>query len=169
MDTSNERPTQGADGAVGELTMDSGDWRSQMQRQRIMNKILDIFKKHLPFSGYARQLVLKNIAERVEEEIYTAATNQSEYSRKMCFNMLTIETRLQNPMSGPSIPQTDNPNGGDWQEEVYQKIKAMKKLYELESSDWRAGLKAELRQRVVNKMIKSWHHPIPQTRGTTRT
>ncbi|XP_076935886.1 uncharacterized protein LOC143602768 [Bidens hawaiensis] len=159
MDTSNGRPTQGAHGAVGEITIESGDWRSHPQRQRIMNKILDILKKHLPFSGYDRQQELKKIAERVEEEIYTAATSQSEYSRKLCFNMLSIETRLQNPMSGPSIPQTDNLNGGDWQEEVYQKIKAMTKLYELESSDWRAGLKAESRQRVLNKMIKSCHHP----------
>ncbi|XP_076952498.1 mediator of RNA polymerase II transcription subunit 15a-like [Bidens hawaiensis] len=152
MDTSNERPTQGAHGAVGEITMESGDWRSHPQRQLIMNKILDILKKHLPFSGYERQRELKKIAERVKEEIYTAATNQSEYSRKICFNMLATETRLQNPMSGPSISQTDNLTGGDWQEEVYHKIKAMKKLYELESSDWRAGLKAEVRQQVVNKM-----------------
>ncbi|KAJ0601920.1 hypothetical protein HanIR_Chr03g0134121 [Helianthus annuus] len=78
---------------------------------------------------------------------------QSEYSRKVCFMMLTMETRLKNPMLSnsaaitvnPSVPvdstaQTDNPNNGDWQEEVYQKIKAMQKLYLLESDDWKAQL-----------------------------
>ncbi|KAL8195745.1 hypothetical protein R6Q57_025498 [Mikania cordata] len=133
-------------GTVGNLTKESGDWRAQLHRQSSVNKLTDTLIRHLPFSGYERLQELKNIAVRIEEEIYTAATSQSEYSRKICLNMLMIETRLQNPMSDSfqsnnlcfSVPldstaQAGNPNGGDWQEEVYQKVKAMKELYLLDS------------------------------------
>ncbi|XP_022028894.1 mediator of RNA polymerase II transcription subunit 15a isoform X2 [Helianthus annuus] len=96
---------------------------------------MDIFKKHLPFSAYERLQELKKIAERVEEEVYTAATSQSEYSRKICLNMLILDTRLQHSLEPlDSTNQTDDLNGEDWQEEVYRKIKAMKELYLLESS-----------------------------------
>ncbi|KAK9077745.1 hypothetical protein SSX86_006082 [Deinandra increscens subsp. villosa] len=151
MDTSNGRPTRGACGAVDDPTMVSCNWRDQPQRRRIVNKIMDTLKKNLPFSRHERLQELKKIAERVEDEIYTAATSQSEYSRKICFMMLTIETRLQTPLvdsvksnsaasynslhhSIPfdSIARIDNPNGRDWQQEVYQKIKAMKDLYLLD-------------------------------------
>ncbi|KAI3804620.1 hypothetical protein L1987_26314 [Smallanthus sonchifolius] len=87
--------------------------------------------------GYERLEELKKIGQRVEQEIYAAS--QSEYSRKICFMMLTMETRLQNPVRSnsnsvafDSTAQTGDPNGGDWQEEVYQKIKAMKDLYLLD-------------------------------------
>ncbi|KAJ0944664.1 putative mediator complex subunit 15, KIX domain-containing protein [Helianthus annuus] len=86
---------------------------------------MDTLKKHLPFSGYERLQELKKIAERVEQEIHTAATSQSEYSRKVCFMMLTMETRLKNPMQSNSAAIT---------------IKAMQKLYLLESDDWKAQL-----------------------------
>ncbi|KAK9077746.1 hypothetical protein SSX86_006083 [Deinandra increscens subsp. villosa] len=141
MDTSNCRPTQGARGAAGDPTMESGDWRAQLQREMTVNKIMDTLKKHLPFPRHERLQELNKIAKRVEEEIYTAATSQSEYSRKICFMMLTMETRLQNPkldsMLSNSLPfdliaQTGNRNGRDWQQEVYQKIKAMKYQYLLD-------------------------------------
>ncbi|KAJ0936749.1 putative coactivator CBP, KIX domain superfamily, mediator complex subunit 15, KIX [Helianthus annuus] len=115
--------------------MESGDWKDDEQRQMIVNKIMDIFKKHLPFSAYERLQELKKIAERVEEEVYTAATTQSEYSRKICLNMLILDTRLQHSLEPlDSTDQTDDLKGEDWQEEVYRKIKAMKELYLLESS-----------------------------------
>ncbi|KAJ0944662.1 putative coactivator CBP, KIX domain superfamily, mediator complex subunit 15, KIX [Helianthus annuus] len=115
--------------------MESGDWKDDEQRQMIVNKIMDIFKKHLPFSAYERLQELIKIAERVEEEVYTAATSQSEYSRKICLNMLIVDTRLQHSLEPlDSTDQTDDLNGEDWQEEVYRKIKAMKELYLLESS-----------------------------------
>ncbi|KAD4178631.1 hypothetical protein E3N88_27222 [Mikania micrantha] len=99
MGTNNRRPTQGATGA-----MESGDWKGQLQRKRIVSKIMDVLKRHLPFSKYERLQELKKIAERIEEEIYTASTSQSEYSRKTCFMMLTIETRLQSPISTKGYP-----------------------------------------------------------------
>ncbi|KAJ0774711.1 putative coactivator CBP, KIX domain superfamily, mediator complex subunit 15, KIX [Helianthus annuus] len=136
---------------------------------------MDILRKYLPFYRYDRLQELKKIAERVEKEVYTAATTQSEYSRRICLNMLIMETRLQNRMLDPtSVPLATTANGGDWQEEVYQKIKTMKDLYLLdlrfmhiasgtvgdgavgdailESDDWRVQLRTDSRQRVVNKM-----------------
>ncbi|KAL8264109.1 hypothetical protein R6Q59_022239 [Mikania micrantha] len=108
MDTNNWRPTQGANGAIGgtigDPTMESGDWRAQLQadsRQRIVNKIMETLKRHLPFSGHEGLQELKKIAVRFEEKIYTAATSQSDYLRKISLKMLTMETRSQNPMSDP--------------------------------------------------------------------
>ncbi|KAC9988346.1 hypothetical protein E3N88_44978 [Mikania micrantha] len=185
-----------ANGTVGNLTMECGDWRAQLQRQRSVNKLMDILTRHLPFSGYERLQELKKIAVRVEEEIYTVSTSQSEYSRKICLNMLMIETRLQNPMSyslqsnSPSfsVPldltaQAGNPNGGDWQEEVYQKVKAMKELYLLDlrptqgasgleaigdhvmqPGDWRAQLSAASRERIRNRITDTLKRHLPFSR-----
>ncbi|XP_071741694.1 mediator of RNA polymerase II transcription subunit 15a-like [Rutidosis leptorrhynchoides] len=102
MDTSSWRPTQGAGGVgVADSSMETGDWRAQLQadsRQRIVNKIMDTLKRHLPFSGLEGLQELKKIAVRFEEKIYTAATSQSDYLRKISLKMLTMETRSQNPM-----------------------------------------------------------------------
>ena len=104
MDDNNWRPIQG-----GEPAMDAVDWRTQLQpdsRQRIVNRIMDTLKKHLPFSGQEGLHELKKIAERFEEKIYTAATSQSGYLRKISLKMLTMETESQNsiPNSLPSNP-----------------------------------------------------------------
>ncbi|KVH91385.1 Coactivator CBP, KIX domain-containing protein [Cynara cardunculus var. scolymus] len=102
MDTSNWRPTQGGSAGGGDSSMESADWRSQLQadsRQRIVNKIMDTLKRHLPFSGHEGLQELKKIAVRFEEKIYTAATSQSDYLRKISLKMLTMETRSQNSMS----------------------------------------------------------------------
>ncbi|KAK9077742.1 hypothetical protein SSX86_006079 [Deinandra increscens subsp. villosa] len=144
----NGSPTQGATSAaaIGNSAMEVCDWRAQLHRQKSVHNIMDTLKMHLSFSRHERLQELEKIAERVEDEVYTAATSQSEYSRKICFMMLSIETRLQNHMPdrsnsaalynsvNPSVllAATDNPNGGSWQEEVYQKIKAMKDLYLLD-------------------------------------
>ncbi|MFS7895743.1 putative mediator complex subunit 15, KIX domain-containing protein [Helianthus anomalus] len=48
-----------AGAAVSDSTMESGDWKDDEQRQMIVNKIMDIFKKHLPFSAYERLQELK--------------------------------------------------------------------------------------------------------------
>ncbi|KAC9988344.1 hypothetical protein E3N88_44976 [Mikania micrantha] len=148
------RPTQGASGGVGGHTMESDNWRAQLQRQRVVNKIIDTLERHLPFSGYNTLQELKKIAERVEEETYTTATSQSEYSRKTCFMMLTMETRLKSPMSDPihsnSAANSVNP--------LADHIKVMKELYLL---DWRAQLQADIRSRIVNQMMVSLKQHIP--------
>ncbi|XP_052620258.1 mediator of RNA polymerase II transcription subunit 15a isoform X3 [Lactuca sativa] len=88
--------------------MENGEWRAQLQpdsRQRIVNKILDTLKRHLPFSGHEGLNELVKIAVRFEEKIYTAATSQSDYLRMISLKMLSMESRsLQNanmPGVGP--------------------------------------------------------------------
>ncbi|KAG6394973.1 hypothetical protein SASPL_145564 [Salvia splendens] len=54
---------------------------------------------HLPFSGEEGPQELKKIAVRFEEKIYTAATSQSDYLRKISLKMLTMESKSQNPMA----------------------------------------------------------------------
>nr|XP_043630644.1 mediator of RNA polymerase II transcription subunit 15a [Erigeron canadensis] len=100
MDTSNGRSTQGPHGAIGD-SVESGDWKAQLtadSRQSIVNKIMYTLKRHLPFSGHEGLQELKKIAVRFEEKIYTTATSQSDYLRKISLKMLTMETRSQNPM-----------------------------------------------------------------------
>ncbi|XP_027107552.1 mediator of RNA polymerase II transcription subunit 15a isoform X1 [Coffea arabica] len=90
--------------AAPPATIDSGDWRTQLQadyRQRIVNKIMEILKRHLPFAGEEGLRELKKIAVRFEEKIYSAATSQSDYLRKISLKMLTMETKSQNPMANP--------------------------------------------------------------------
>ncbi|KAJ6416099.1 hypothetical protein OIU84_004826, partial [Salix udensis] len=66
---------------------------------------MDTLKRHLPFSGQEGLQELKKIAVRFEEKIYTAATNQSDYLRKISLKMLTMETKSQN-----TTPTTGNAN-----------------------------------------------------------
>ncbi|XP_028082544.1 mediator of RNA polymerase II transcription subunit 15a isoform X6 [Camellia sinensis] len=83
-------------------TMDAGDWRTQLRpdsRQRIVNKIMDTLKRHLPFTGEEGLLELRKIAVRFEEKIYTAATSQ----------MLTMENKHQNFVaSSPPLNAASN-------------------------------------------------------------
>ncbi|RYQ87472.1 hypothetical protein Ahy_B09g094989 isoform A [Arachis hypogaea] len=98
MDTNNWRPNQGA-----EPIMDNNDWRSQLQpesRQRIVNKIMDTLKRHLPVSGQEGLHELRKIAQRFEEKIFTAATSQPDYLRKISLKMLTMETKNPGNMAG---------------------------------------------------------------------
>ncbi|XAR54494.1 hypothetical protein NMG60_11029639 [Bertholletia excelsa] len=170
MDNNNWRPAQGG----GEPTVDTGDWKTQLQpesRQRIVNKIMETLKRHLPFSGQEGLQELKRIAVRFEEKIFTAATSQSDYLRKISLKMLTMETKSQNTMSNSlpsnsannsrnppdsasldSTAQTGNVNSEDWQEEIYQKIKTMKEAYLPELN--------EMYQEIAGKLQQ--HDSLPQ-------
>lgn len=103
MDTNNWRLAQG-----GEPLTDTGDWRSQLQtdsRQAIVNKIMETLKRHIPVPGEE----LKEIAVRFEEKIFTAATSESEYQRKISLKMLAMDTKSQNPIS--NLLQSNSANG----------------------------------------------------------
>ncbi|KAK3122456.1 hypothetical protein QOZ80_8BG0669810 [Eleusine coracana subsp. coracana] len=122
MDGANWRPTQGADPAAvagidPNATAPAGsDWRAQLQpeaRSRIVNKIMETLKKHLPVSVPEGLSELQKIAVRFEEKIYTAATNQSDYLRKISLKMLSMESQTksqQNPGNAQAIP-SQNPPG----------------------------------------------------------
>ncbi|KAL6198629.1 hypothetical protein ACLB2K_028418 [Fragaria x ananassa] len=86
----------------GEPAMDTGDWRCQLQadsRERIVNKIMETLKRHLPFSGQEGLAELKKIAVRFEGKIYAAATSQSDYLRTISLKMLTMESKSQNTVT----------------------------------------------------------------------
>ncbi|XP_054783608.1 mediator of RNA polymerase II transcription subunit 15a-like isoform X2 [Prosopis cineraria] len=107
MDT-NWGPTQGT-----EPSMDTSDWRAQLQpdaRQRIVNKIMDTLKRHLPVSGQEGLLELRKIAQRFEEKIYTAATSQPDYLRKISLKMLTMENKTQSTLVNPVQSKTGGPS-----------------------------------------------------------
>ncbi|KAH1047921.1 hypothetical protein J1N35_038705 [Gossypium stocksii] len=98
MDTNNWRSTPPS----GEPTMDTGDWRTQLQpdsRQRIVNKIMDTLKRHLPFSGQEGLNELRKMAVRFEEKIFTAATSQSDYLKRISLKMLTMENKSQSTVA----------------------------------------------------------------------
>ncbi|KAL9666543.1 hypothetical protein QQ045_000877 [Rhodiola kirilowii] len=100
MESNNWRPAQSD---TPPNNIDASDWRSLLQpdsRQRIVNKILETLKKHLPYSGQDGLLELKNMAVRFEDKTYSAATSQSDYLRKISLKMLTMETKSQNTIAG---------------------------------------------------------------------
>ncbi|KAK2378607.1 mediator of RNA polymerase II transcription subunit 15a [Trifolium repens] len=60
----------------------TSEWRSQIQpetRQRIVNFVLNILIKYAP-NADKRLLELQMIAQRFEENIFTCATTQVQYS-----------------------------------------------------------------------------------------
>ncbi|XP_037460878.1 mediator of RNA polymerase II transcription subunit 15a-like [Triticum dicoccoides] len=120
----NWRPTQGSDPAAGGGGVDpnappppaGGDWRAGLQpdaRARIVNKITETLKKHLPASAPDGVNELQKIAVRFEEKIYTAATNQSDYLRKISLKMLSMETKTQQAAGNAQvIPNQNNSTPG---------------------------------------------------------
>ncbi|KAK7261977.1 hypothetical protein RIF29_28304 [Crotalaria pallida] len=104
MDTNNGTPDQSI-----EPNVDTSDWRGQLQpesRQRIVDKVMDSLKRHLPVSTPEGLLELRKIAQRFEEKIFTAAKSQTDYLLKISLKMLTMETKSQGTMAngpGPNL------------------------------------------------------------------
>ncbi|KAL8061742.1 hypothetical protein ABFX02_02G104800 [Erythranthe guttata] len=85
--------------AAADAGTEASDWKNHLQagpRQRIVNKITETLKRHLPFSGQEGLQQLKKIAVRFEERVYTEATSQSDYLRKISLKMLTMEIKPMN-------------------------------------------------------------------------
>ncbi|KAJ4979981.1 hypothetical protein NE237_010761 [Protea cynaroides] len=94
MDNNNLRPTQ------GEPSMDTVDWRSQLQpegRQRIVNKIMETLKMFNPISGPEELDELRKIAIRFEEKIYTTAESPLDYRLKISLKMVKLVAKSQTP------------------------------------------------------------------------
>ncbi|XP_026414287.1 uncharacterized protein LOC113309975 isoform X2 [Papaver somniferum] len=59
-----------------ESNMDATDWKTLLQpesRTRIVTKMVEILKRHLPFTGPEGLVELDKLAVRFEEKIFTAA------------------------------------------------------------------------------------------------
>ncbi|KAK8992894.1 hypothetical protein V6N11_048957 [Hibiscus sabdariffa] len=150
MDTNNWRPTP----PRGEPPMDADDWRTLLQpdsRQRIVNKIMDTLKRHLPFSGQEGLNELGKISERFEEKIFTAATSQTDYLRRISLKMLTMENKSQNaiPITGNNSKPPD-PGSQALQSQVHSQGQSVP--ISLQSNQSQAQL---LSQSVPNNMASA--------------
>ncbi|KAF3335812.1 mediator of RNA polymerase II transcription subunit 15a [Carex littledalei] len=82
------------------------DWRSELSeesRQRIVNKIMETLKRHLPVPVPEGLNELQKIAIRFEEKIYNLAFSQPDYLRKISLKMLSMEPKTQ-PGLNPPLP-----------------------------------------------------------------
>ncbi|CAL8998647.1 unnamed protein product [Prunus brigantina] len=113
----NERPSEDEDGEPsmspfgyglrsmspsgdGDPSMGTGDWRLPPHtRRKVVYKMMETLKRHLPLSTEEGLRVLKNIAVRFEEKIYAKATSQSDYIQKISLKMLTTQPKSHNTMA----------------------------------------------------------------------
>ncbi|KAM2741148.1 hypothetical protein EV2_029752 [Malus domestica] len=139
--------------------MEAGDdWRTQLQsesRHRIVAKIIETMKRHIPFDGPEGLRKIERIAVTFEENMYVGASSQSDYLRKISLTMLTMETKSQTAVSHASLDpvlmdtniQTRPPQGGEPPMEA--------------GVDWRSQLQSESRHRIVAKIIETMVRHIP--------
>ncbi|KAI8526395.1 hypothetical protein RHMOL_Rhmol13G0304000 [Rhododendron molle] len=148
-------------GGGGEPKVNTGGWRSQLNsvsRQRIVNKIKDTLKRHLPLSGQEGLQELKKIAERFEEKIYSSATSRSEYLRQISLKMLTMETN--------SPPSNSGNNSENSTHAVVNLIGRPGPVIgggepTVNIGDWRSELHLDSRQRIVNKIVDTLMRHLP--------
>ncbi|WJX42723.1 hypothetical protein P8452_29922 [Trifolium repens] len=85
-----------------ESSIETTGWRAQIppdSRQRIVNKIMDTLKRHLAVNGSEGLLALQKIAQRFEDRIFSAATSQSDYLRKISLKMLSMDNKSHNTIA----------------------------------------------------------------------
>ncbi|KAF7105410.1 hypothetical protein CFC21_106224 [Triticum aestivum] len=114
----NWRPIQGSDPAAGgdppppDQAIGAPIWIQPQARTRIVNKISEALKRHLPVSAVSHPdglNQLQQIAVRFEQRIYDAATTQSDYFRTISLKMLAMETKTQqDPGNDQVIPNQNN-------------------------------------------------------------
>ncbi|CAA7026064.1 unnamed protein product [Microthlaspi erraticum] len=142
--------------------MDTVDWRTQMppdSRQKIINKIMETLKKHLPFSLPEGLNELRRIATRFEERIFSDAVNQTDYLRKISMKMLTMEIKSQNA-AGPGSTSSITPakrsflssQGYHHMENVNSRLPIPKAEPGEITGDWRMYLPPGSRQRNAHKI-----------------
>ncbi|CAN1810640.1 Mediator of RNA polymerase II transcription subunit 15a [Linum perenne] len=103
-----------------EAAVDGADWRASLKagsRARVVNKIVEILTRHLPFHGRDGFEQLRKIAARYEQKVHTAATSQNDYVRRISLKMFTVENRSQSSMPSSFVylpPKSPgNPGGQD--------------------------------------------------------
>ncbi|KAM0923353.1 hypothetical protein ACQ4PT_005643 [Festuca glaucescens] len=87
-----------------------GDWRAQLQpeeRSRAVHKMMETLQKYLPVSVPEGLNEFQKIAVQFEEKIYTAATNHSDYLRKISRKLLSMA-----PVNAQVISNQNNPGQG---------------------------------------------------------
>ncbi|KAG6423178.1 hypothetical protein SASPL_113566 [Salvia splendens] len=111
----NWRECQAEIGVTGLTVSAGGGWRTQLppgSRHRIVDKMLEMLKKHIPFAGEEGLQDLQETALRCEERIFIKATSQSDYLRKITSKMLGVEMRSQklrlNPLQSNAASTSTN-------------------------------------------------------------
>ncbi|KAM3364207.1 hypothetical protein ACQJBY_014496 [Aegilops geniculata] len=144
--------------AAGVDPTTGGDWRAELQprgRSRIVHMIMEAMKNFLRVSKPEELNQLREIASGFENRAYTAATNQSNYLRKISLRMLSMEMKTQQAPrnsrvildqtnSGKESPiwTMDGPIG--WDPTIGTPPAG---------GDWRAMLQQEDRIRIVDMII----------------
>ncbi|XVE60442.1 hypothetical protein DITRI_Ditri05aG0128900 [Diplodiscus trichospermus] len=123
-------------------------WQLQVppeSRQRIVNKIMDTLKRHLPFYGQEELDVLRIIAVRFEEKNYAIATSQSDYLRRISLKMLSVRNldimdtnNSEATTSGAANTVPDDLRG-----------------------QWQLQVPPESRQRIVSKIMDTLKRHLP--------
>eukprot|EP00258_Populus_trichocarpa_P037758 XP_024453777.1 mediator of RNA polymerase II transcription subunit 15a isoform X2 [Populus trichocarpa] len=156
--------------------MDTGDWRIQLQPdswKRIVDKIMETLKRHLPFSGQEGLQELKKIAVRFEEKIYTAATNQSDYLRKISLKMLTMETKSQNTIPTGNGNKTLDPGAShSMPPQVHNQGQSLPNSLSSNQSQARQQLSQNMQNSMSSNGVQSsagLQSAMPSVSGLTQT
>ncbi|KAI5079402.1 hypothetical protein GOP47_0004881 [Adiantum capillus-veneris] len=83
------------------------NWRAglaQDSRNKNVSRIMETLQRHTPLTGQDGMSELWKIANRFEEEIFYAASDQHDYLRKISLEMLNLETRTQNALNSGALP-----------------------------------------------------------------
>jgi len=83
--------------------MDNKYWRSEEARLKIVNRIMDTLQRHMPLRGLDGINELRMMALRFEKKIYSIASNQQDYQRKISLRMLSLESNANLPL-GNNFP-----------------------------------------------------------------
>ncbi|KAJ4915904.1 Mediator of RNA polymerase II transcription subunit 15a [Raphanus sativus] len=138
----------------GEPAMDTGDWRLHLppdSREKIINKIVETLKNHLPNSGPEGINELRRIAARFEGKILSGAANPSDYLRKISIKMLTMETREKSAAGSSSLTFPG----------AYNTLPVNPGEPAMDTQDWKTQLPAGSRQKIVNKIMETLHKHLP--------
>ncbi|XP_062225210.1 mediator of RNA polymerase II transcription subunit 15a-like [Phragmites australis] len=116
------RSTNGAQGADPVGGGGGGEWRSELRpaaRGRVVNKITETLRRYLPVpeEGGLSLVEIQNMAVRFEERMYTAATSQYDYMRKIALKMLSFEI-LHNRNNAQAVPNQNPPSPGNGEGET---------------------------------------------------
>ncbi|TXG52873.1 hypothetical protein EZV62_022042 [Acer yangbiense] len=140
----------------GESSMDVHDWRTQLlpdSRERIVNKIMGTLERHLPYSGPEGFNELRRFAIGFEEKIFSSATNQSDYLRKISLKMLTVESKNQ------AVNQEATPDFVPFNK--VEEPTSQGEHSSINAIDWKNQLQPGSRQRIVNKIMETLERHLP--------
>ncbi|XP_058004750.1 mediator of RNA polymerase II transcription subunit 15a isoform X2 [Hevea brasiliensis] len=120
--------------AINLLPTQGQQSQSQLPQQQLMSQI-----QSLP-TQFQQQLVLQEQSNPLQQDLQPRLQASSQAPASLLQQQIVIDQQKQLYQSQRPLPETSSTsldltaqtihaNGGDWQEEVYQKIKDMKEMY----------------------------------------